>query len=316
MRPEADEDRQPEAEGRRSARVATPEIEAIEIELGEAGALRVDAACRLLALAARLEQAGRYLPIDAPRPSSSLIEALRWPWPGPRGLGYGSASRWLEGVTLADGRTLSKTDGATRGDLETTLLEEDVASVSLKTLALPSASRTLLGRFRDADALRRALAPLAAERPDALVAAELCDRVAARWLIGRDPGQPFSLILQAEGDAEATVLAWRKAWQSIELAGGQPDTMPVGLWRWGALAPDGGPPTRCLRLADAPDALAGWMETLAELRPLLGGTAIRAQVLLGQLWVWLPAGPRLEEALTWLRARAAEAGTPLEPIEA
>lgn len=274
------------------------------IDIDASGRLTTASDLPLLDVAAALGRAGRYLPVDAPRGDSTVAAALLHPTPGPRALGYGPAWRWVEAVTLSGGRTLSAPDARTLAGLS----EAELLRVSWHSLPLPAAGRTVLGRFRDAEALARALAPLAAERPAGLVAVELCDRVTARWLIGRDPGLPFTLVLRAEGATEATALAWRKAWQSVELAGAEATDLPRGHWRWGPVAPAGGPPMARLVLEAAPATLPGLLAAAGELAPLLGGAAARAQVLLGQLQVWLPAGPQLDRALSWLRERALKAG--------
>lgn len=303
----------------------------MSLPMDAAGILLAPGDALLLDLARAAVEAGRYLPVDAAEQGSTAAQAFFSTTPGPRTLVYGPVRNWVEWVDLEDGRQLrlapafgplpvpvpvTAADGdpaRTKPDSIDESLPEapgQIAHIAWRTLPLPPAARTVLGAFGNLPALERALDKLAAERPEALVAVELCDRVVARWLCGVDPGQPYSLLLRVEGEREPAALASRKAWQSVELAGGQPTSVKRagGRWAWGSVHPEGGPPMARLRLEAVPGEIPRLFDAVLSTAGLLGRAAARAHPLLGLAYAYLPAGPRLDEAIAWLAEQAVAVG--------
>jgi hypothetical protein len=287
----------------------------------DSGFLRAPGDALLLDLARTAVEAGRYLPVDAFEQGTTAAEALLSKVPGPRALVYGPARNWAAEVVLEDGRRLEigapdpveagkTTDVDQDSGILAALSTAQIAHITWRSLPLPPAARTVLGAFGNLAALERALDKLDAERPEALVAVELCDRVVARWLCGVDPGQPFNLLLRVEGEQEPAALASRKAWQSVELAGGQPTTVnrAGGRWVWGPVHPAGGPPMARLRMEAARVEIPRLFDAALSTAGVLGRSAARAHPLLGLVYAYLPAGPRLDEAIAWLDEQAVAVG--------
>jgi len=276
--------------------------------------IAVEAERPLLEVAAEAEAAGQYLPVDAAVEATTAAEAAAGTRLGPRALGYGPARRWVVGARTRDGHELGPPEadaGAWAG-----LAADALETITWRTLAQPEATRTVIGLFLESAGAARALATLAAEPPPSLVAAELCDRGAGHWLVGEVLDAECVLVLRLEGETEAAARAGRAAWQAVERAGGMPRVFERewGRWRWRATHPTLGARAVVARF-EAPNAeLPALFDAVRETGALLGESAARAHALLGALYGYLPTGPRLDEALTWLRSAARERDAALEVV--
>jgi hypothetical protein len=271
---------------------------------------RIEAAAHLplLSVADEAHRLGRYLPVDAAFAGSTVEEAAESTVAGPRGLGYGSVERWVSNVAEGPANPFSSLTDALESQVaisgQTPGVEPATESkrVVWRTLPTLAASRMLVGSFGDTKSATAALDKILEKREPALIAAELLDPVVARWLLGfrADNASTRVLMLRFEGDPEPVVRAYRQGWQALELGGGGPKEPGRGNWRWRSVHPNTPTQMTILRIKAAPETLSLVFDMVLDSANVADKAAVRAHAAMGTTYAYLPEGPRLDAARSWL----------------